>query len=54
MVHDVLKKFEVEDKATTEAPEEEPLEFEQDFISLIYIKTESNDFGELADVQAES
>ncbi len=52
--HDVLKKFEVEDKVTTEEPEEEPLEFEKDFINLIDIKTESNDFGELADVLAES
>jgi len=52
--HDVLKKFEVEDKVTTEEPEEEPLEFVKDFISLIDIKTESNDFGELADVLAES
>ena len=52
--HDVLKKFEVEDKATTEEPEEEPLDFEKDFISLIDIKTESNDLGELADVLAES
>ncbi|MCD4842034.1 MAG: hypothetical protein K8R08_08570 [Methanosarcinales archaeon] len=52
--YDVLKKFEVEDKVTTEEPEEEPLEFEKDFISLIDIKTESNDLGELADVLAES
>ena len=52
--HDVLKKFEVEDKVTTEEPEEEPLEFVKDFVRLIDIKTESNDFGELADVLAES
>ena len=52
--HDVLKKFEVEDKATTEEPEEEPLDFEKHYISLIDIKTESNDFGEMADVLAES
>ena len=52
--HDVLKKFEVEDKVTTKEPEEEPLEFVKDFISLIDIKTESTDFGELADVLAES
>jgi predicted regulator of Ras-like GTPase activity (Roadblock/LC7/MglB family) len=52
--YDILKKFEVEDKVTTEEPEEEPLEFEKDFISLIDIKTESNDLGELADVLAES
>jgi len=52
--HDVLKKFEVEDKVTTEEPEEEPHDLEKDFISLIDIKTESNDLGELADVLAES
>jgi len=52
--YDILKKFEVEDKVTTEEPEEEPLEFEKDFISLIDIQTESNDLGELADVLAES
>lgn len=52
--YDVLKKFEVEDKVTTKAPEEEPLEFEKDFISLTDIQTESNDFGELVDTLAES
>ena len=52
--YDVLKKYKAEETVTTEEPEEELLEFEKDFISLIDIQTESNDFGELADVMAES
>ena len=52
--YDVLKKFKVEDEVTTEEPEEEKLEFEKDFVSLVEIQTESNDFGELADALAES
>ncbi len=52
--YDVLKKYKGEETVTTEEPEEELLEFEKDFISLIDIQTESNDFGELADVMAES
>jgi hypothetical protein len=52
--YDVLKKFRIEDEVKTEEPEEELLEFEKDFIGLIDIKTESDDFGELADALAES
>ncbi len=52
--YDVLKKYKGEETVITEEPEEELLEFEKDFISLIDIQTESNDFGELADVMAES
>ncbi len=52
--YDVLKKYKGEETVITEEPEEKLLEFEKDFISLIDIQTESNDFGELADVMAES
>jgi hypothetical protein len=52
--YDLLKKFKVEDKVTTEEPEEEKLEFKKDFVSLVEIKTESSDFGEIADALAES
>ncbi len=52
--YDVLKKYKGEETVTTEEPEEELLEFEKEFISLVDIQTESNDFGELADAMAES